>query len=79
MTELKNDMTFHEAYKALEETVREMETPGLDFERSLQLYEQACKLVVMCRRRIGEARLRITEVNERVRKLHETNAPLFED
>lgn len=79
MTELNNKMTFDEAYKALEETVREMETPGIQFKDSLRLYEQACKLVVYCQRKLADAKGQVTEINERVRKLKETNAPLFED
>ena len=77
--ELNNHMTFDEAYKALEETVRLMEKPGINFNESLAYYEQACKLVVYCQRKLATAKGQITEINERVRKLKETNAPLFED
>lgn len=79
MMELNNEMTFEEAYKALEETVRAMEAPDIDFNHSLQLYEQACKLVALCQRRLGEAKIRITDINEHVRMLKENNMPIFED
>lgn len=77
--ELNNHMTFDEAYKALEETVRAMEAPGINFKESLVLYEQACRLVVYCQRKLAEAKAEISDINERVRKLKETKAPLFED
>ena len=79
MTEPNNNMTFDEAYRALEETVRAMEAPEINFKESLALYEKACRLVVYCQRKLAEAKAEITDINERVRKLKETNAPLFED
>lgn len=79
MTQPNNKMTFDEAYRALEETVRAMEAPDIDFRQSLVLYEKACKLVVYCQRKLADAKTEISEINERVRKLKETNAPLFED
>lgn len=69
MTEIKNDMTFEEAYKALEETVRKLEDPAVDFQTGIRLYEQACELVACCQRLLGEAKTRITDINEHIARL----------
>ena len=79
MTELNNNMTFDEAYHALEETIRQMEAPDISFQENLRLYEQAGRLVLYCRRKLTEAREQVADVNRRLRVLKETNAPLFED
>ena len=79
MTELNNHMTYEEAYSALKETVAALEDPKTVIEKSLMLYERACKLVLYCQRKLGEARLEVTDINTRIKKLKEDNAPLFED
>jgi len=79
MTELNNNMSYEEAYKALKETVALLEDPKTMIEDSLKLYERACRLVLYCQRKLGEAKLEITDINTRIAKLRESEAPLFED
>lgn len=76
MTEEMKKMTFDEAYRALEKTVAEMEAPDISFEESLKRYEQACELVACCRKKLDEAKLKMSDINERVRKMTSTSAAI---
>ncbi len=79
MAELSNKMDFEQAYAALREVVAKLENPENKIEDSIALYEQACRLVLHCRRKLAEARMQITDINERIAKLKETGGDLFED
>ena len=79
MTELNENMDFEQAYAALREVVTQMENPKIKIEDTIALYEKACRLVLHCRRKLDEARMQITDVNERIRKLKESGSSLFED
>ena len=79
MTELNNNMCYEEAYNALKETIAVLEDPKTVIEESLALYERACKLVLYCQRKLSEAKLEVTDINERIKKMKEDNTPLFED
>lgn len=79
MTEINNNMDFEQAYAALKETVAAMEKKDNSIDENLALYEQACKLVVYCQRKLNVARSKITDINERVRELKASGEPLFED
>ncbi len=79
MIELNNNMTYEEAYNALKETIAVLEDPKTVIEESLALYERACKLVLYCQRKLSEAKLEVTDINERIKRLREENTPIFED
>ena len=79
MTEINNNMDFQQAYAALNETVAQLEDPKTTIDESIALYEQACKLVVFCQRKLNETKGKITDINERVAELRKSGAPLFED
>ena len=79
MTELNNNMDFEEAYAALKETVAKLEDPENKIEESIALYEQACKLVVYCQRKLGDAKTKITDINEHIAELKANHEPLFEE
>lgn len=79
MTELKNSMDFEEAYAALREIVAEMENPNNKIEDNIALYEKACRLVLHCRKKLGEAKMQITDINERIAALKNSGADIFED
>ena len=79
MAELNNQMDFEEAYAALRDVVAKLEDPKNKIEDSIALYEQACRLVLYCRRKLAEAKMQITDINERIAKLKETGGDLFED
>lgn len=74
MTEEMKHMTFDEAYRELTKTVNALEARNIDFNESLVLYEHACELVVLCRKRLGELKGKMTDIHERVRKLSQTEA-----
>ena len=79
MTELNNNMDFEQAYNALREVVEKLEDPNNRIDENIVLYEQACRLVVYCQRKLGEAKLQITDINERIAQLKNSGASLFED
>ena len=79
MTELTNQMSYEEAYTALQETIALLEDPKTVIEDSLALYERACKLVLYCQRKLSDYKLAVTDINTRIKKLKEDNIPLFED
>lgn len=75
--ELTNDMTYEQAYNALKETVAALENPETGIEESLKLYEQACKLVVYCQRKLSDVKLEVTDINARIAQLKQKNDALF--
>ena len=79
MSDINNNMDFEQAYNALRETVTALEDPGNKIDETLALYEKACKLVVFCQRKLNETKIRITDINERVAELKDSDTPLFED
>ena len=79
MTEMKNEMDFQEAFDALKETVDKLEDPKTTIDESIGLYEQACKLIVFCQRRLNETKGRIIDINERIAELRQNDEPLFEE
>lgn len=79
MTELNDKIDFEEAYTALQEVVAQLENPQNKIEENIALYEQACKLVLHCRRKLDEAKTRITDINERIAQLKSSDDALFED
>ena len=78
MTELNEKMDFETAYAALREVVTKLENPENKIEDNIALYEQACKLVLYCRRKLEEAKMQITDINERIAKLKESDEAIFE-
>lgn len=79
MIELNEKMDFEEAYNALREVVTRLEDPKNKIEENIALYEKACQLVLYCRRKLGEAKLQITDINERIAKLKESSDAIFEE
>lgn len=79
MTEIKNEMEFQEAFDALKETVDKLEDPKTSIDESIELYEQACKLIVFCQRKLNETKGRIIDINERIAELRQNDEPLFEE
>ncbi|MBQ3265794.1 MAG: exodeoxyribonuclease VII small subunit [Ruminococcus sp.] len=79
MTELNDNMDFEQAYAALREIVTQLEDPKNKIEDTIALYEKACRLVLLCRRKLDDARMQITDVNERIKKLKSSGTNVFED
>lgn len=57
-------LTFEQALKQLESTVRQLEDEEITLEASVQLYEKGIKLSKFCTEILEQAELRIEQVNE---------------
>lgn len=68
-TEKIEKMDYEEAYSALSAIVAKLEDPENKLEESIALYEQACILVLHCRRTLEKASLQITDINERIARM----------
>lgn len=79
MTELNDKMDFEEAFNALKEVVEQLEDPKNKIEDNIALYEKACQLVLHCRRKLSEAKTQITDINERIAALKDSDEAIFED
>lgn len=79
MTELNDKMDFEEAYTALREVVAQLEDPKNKIEDNIALYEKACRLVLFCRRKLDEAKMQITDINERIAQLKDSGDKIFEE
>ncbi|WP_407383285.1 exodeoxyribonuclease VII small subunit [Ruminococcus sp.] len=72
MTQTYDKMDFEAAYQALREVVTKLENPQNKIEENIALYEEACKLVLHCRRKLDEAKQQITDINERIAQMKES-------
>lgn len=55
-------LTFEEAYRKLEETVRKLEGGGLSLEESIALYEEGMRLVRYCEELLEKAELKVRQI-----------------
>lgn len=62
--EFNPDLTFEDAMKRLEETVRKLESGELPLGESIQRYQEAMQLVQFCRRQLDQAELQIEQLVE---------------
>ena len=58
------DLTFEQAMKQLEETVRKLESGDLPLGESIDQYKQAMSLVQFCRQQLDKAELEIVQLIE---------------
>ena len=79
MTEFNNNMDFEEAYSALREVVGQLENPKNKIEENIALYEKACRLVLLCRKKLDEAKMQITDINERIAQMKNGDGATIED
>lgn len=55
----KAEITFEEAFKELEEIVRDLESGELSLDESLKRFEEGISLLQTCRRKLEEAEHRV--------------------
>ena len=79
MTELNDNLDFEAAYDALRGIVEKLENPKNKIEENIALYEQACRLVLHCRRKLDDAKTQITDINERIAQLKNSDQTAFEE
>jgi exodeoxyribonuclease VII small subunit len=60
------EMTFEQAFQALQETVSQLETGELTLEDTLDLYERGQTLARRCQHLLDQAELRVIELKEDV-------------
>lgn len=58
----QEEMTFEQAFAALEETVEQLETGELTMEDTLSLYERGQALARRCQDLLDQAELRVTQL-----------------
>lgn len=62
MTDEIAHMSFEEAFRALQETVDELENSSLPLERALELFERGMALVRRCTEHLDRAELRVRQL-----------------
>lgn len=58
----KETLSFENAFKELEDTVRKLEAGGLTLEESLALFERGTELAVLCNEQLDQAELRVRQL-----------------
>ncbi len=60
----KNEETFEDLYRRLEETVSKLEAGGLNLDNALALYEEGMNLARRCQEILDGAELKVTRLKE---------------
>jgi len=55
-------LSFENAFRELEETVRKLEAGGLTLEESLALFERGTELATLCNEQLDQAELRVRQL-----------------
>ena len=63
---MEEKMTFEQANKRLDETVRRLEDKSLSLSESMELYAQACELLSFCVRELDAYKGQITDIHKRI-------------
>ncbi len=66
MSKINENMDFEQAFGALQKAVEALENTSLKLEEHIELYQKACELALLCRKKLDSAKLRITDINERI-------------
>ena len=56
---MKNNVTFEEAMRALDEAVSKLESGSLTLDESLATFEEAVKLIMVCNEKINSAEQKV--------------------
>lgn len=60
---MEEKMTFEQANRRLEETVRQLENKSLTLDESMKLYTKACDLLAFCVTELETYKGKITEIH----------------
>ena len=72
MSKINEEMDFEQAFNALQKTVEELESPSKKLEEHIELYEKASELALLCHKKLTDAKLKITDINERLSFVDDT-------
>ena len=61
---IREELSFEEAFDRLGETVQALESGGLTLESATNLYEDGMRLVKLCNRLLSEAELKVTQLKD---------------
>lgn len=59
---MKDNLTFEEAVKRLEEIIQKLGTGDIPLESSLELYAESAELMAFCQKTLESAKLTVEEV-----------------
>jgi exodeoxyribonuclease VII small subunit len=58
----EQELSFEQAFKEMQETVRKLETGSLSLEDSLALFQRGTELAALCNQRLDQAELRVRQL-----------------
>ena len=64
MNKKKENLSFEQSFKRLEEILEILEGDNVSLEDTIKLYEEGLSLTAACHQRLSEAELRIKEINK---------------
>ncbi len=78
---MDNELSIEAAMRQLDDTVKELENPGVDFTRGVELYDRAAELLKYCFKEFENANTKITRLNEELEKAEQrlSGHPEFSD
>ncbi|WP_173916192.1 exodeoxyribonuclease VII small subunit [Halobacillus sp. Marseille-Q1614] len=62
MSEEKNDISFEEAMKQLEEIVQKLETGEVPLEKAIQYYQEGMQLSKLCNEKLGSVEKQMQQI-----------------
>ena len=74
MSNIDKDMDLEQSLAALKEAVEALENPSVKLEESMEIYDRASRLALMCKQKLENARLQITDIDKRVAQLRQAGA-----
>ncbi len=64
----KNDQSFADAFKELEEIVNKFESGKLDLDESLKYFERGLELASLCKKYLGQVENRVHDIKKKFSK-----------
>lgn len=74
MSKQEKAMDIEQALAALKEAVEALENPSLKLEEHIKIYEKASELALFCHTKLSDAKLRITDIDDRLAQLKQNDA-----
>ncbi len=65
---MDNELTIEAAMRQLDDTIKQLENPQVDFSRGIELYGRAAELLKYCFKEFEKANTKITQLNDELEK-----------